>query len=310
MDTWTAATPLAHMGSPKGMTSLEWDDDLLEALPYDEVAPLPGEGGHLFKNYDLNTPSKFFRSESPPRPPVEPFEISGEFIVSSNRQAHLVEPKAYGIGCDSSGSSTDKAPGIFFPTDKVLISRELTEEDKEEIFESEKFCDFFMQASRLMERALDEDTDIFVDYSGADRKDTGKSQDLIKLHRNFYDERWSANRIVTALDWSSVYPELLLGAYDANEEAKNEPKGVCLLWNLKYKKTSPEYVFNFQTAITAAILTEFHPSLVIGGTYAGQIVLWDTRCNAVSVKPCSKGFYFLSPYEVLQPLPHLALMVN
>ncbi|VDN13902.1 unnamed protein product [Dibothriocephalus latus] len=165
------------------------------------------------------------------------------------------------------------------PLHPLFIVRELTEDDKEEILASEKFCDFFMQASRLMERALDEDTDIFMDYSGADRQDTGKSQELIKLQRAFFDERWSANRIVTALDWSSVYPELLLGAYDANEEAKNEPQGVCLIWNLKYKKTTPEYVFNFQTAITAAILSEFHPSLVIGGTYAGQIVLWDTRVD-------------------------------
>ncbi|VDN14124.1 unnamed protein product [Dibothriocephalus latus] len=69
MDTWTAATPLPHMGSPKGMTSLEWDDDILEALPYDDVGPLHGEGAHFFKNYDVNTPSKFFRSESPPNPP-------------------------------------------------------------------------------------------------------------------------------------------------------------------------------------------------------------------------------------------------
>ncbi|BHF76258.1 Cytoplasmic dynein 1 intermediate chain 2 [Sparganum proliferum] len=225
MDTWAAATPLAHMGSPKGMTSLEWDDDILEALPYDEVAPLPGEVAHLFKNYDLTTPSKFFRPESPPRPPV----------------------------------------------------RELTEEDKEEMFASRKFYDFFMQASRLIERALDEDTDIFFDYSGANREDTGKDQELLKFHRDFFDERWSVNRTVTALDWSAVYPELLLTAYDANEKATHEPEGVCLIWNLKYKKTSPEYVFNFQTAITAAILTEFHPSLVIGGTYTGQIVLWDTR---------------------------------
>ncbi len=36
---------------------------------------------------------------------------------------------------------------------------------------SEDFQDFFMRASNLMEDALEEDRDIFFDYSGADKED-------------------------------------------------------------------------------------------------------------------------------------------
>ncbi len=100
---------------------------------------------------------------------------------------------------------------------------------------------------------------------------------VLTEERRFADDQLTAGRLVSAVDWSGVFPELVLAAYREREEAA-QPDGVCAIWNLKYRNmTTPEYVFRHQAPITAALLTEFHPSLVIGGTTAGQIVLWDTR---------------------------------
>ena len=44
------------------------------------------------------------------------------------------------------------------------------------------------------------------------------------------------------------YPELLVASYNNNEEAPHEPDGVALVWNMKYKKTTPEYVFHCQVS--------------------------------------------------------------
>ena len=33
----------------------------------------------------------------------------------------------------------------------------------------------------------------------------------------------------------------------------------------------------FQSALMSACFAKFHPNLVVGGTYSGQIVLWDNR---------------------------------
>uniref|UniRef100_A0A8C9WPP7 Dynein cytoplasmic 1 intermediate chain 2 n=1 Tax=Scleropages formosus TaxID=113540 RepID=A0A8C9WPP7_SCLFO len=99
------------------------------------------------------------------------------------------------------------------------------------------------------------------------------------LNRQFTDERWSKHRVVTCLDWSPQYPELLVASYNNNEEAPHEPDGVALVWNMKYKKTTPEYVFHCQSAVMSATFAKFHPNLVVGGTYSGQIVLWDNRSN-------------------------------
>lgn len=45
---------------------------------------------------------------------------------------------------------------------------ELSEEEKKQILMSEKFQKFFDYTSRIIERALAEEVDIFVDYAGKD----------------------------------------------------------------------------------------------------------------------------------------------
>jgi hypothetical protein len=45
---------------------------------------------------------------------------------------------------------------------------------------------------------------------------------------------------------SFQYPELLVASYNNNEDAPHEPDGVALIWNLKFSKTTPEYVFHCQ----------------------------------------------------------------
>ncbi|XP_061549442.1 dynein, cytoplasmic 1, intermediate chain 2a-like isoform X4 [Phycodurus eques] len=160
--------------------------------------------------------------------------------------------------------------------------KELTEEEKLQVLHSEDFLAFFERGSRIVERALSEQVDVCFDYSGRDLED--KEGDLqagakLVLNRPFADERWTKNRVVTCLDWSPQYPELLVASYNNNEDSPHEPDGVALVWNLKYKKSTPEYIFHCQSEVMSAGFAKFHPNLVVGGTYSGQIVLWDNRSN-------------------------------
>ncbi|XP_049453783.1 cytoplasmic dynein 1 intermediate chain 2-like isoform X3 [Epinephelus fuscoguttatus] len=162
------------------------------------------------------------------------------------------------------------------------IPKELTEEEKLQVLHSEEFLSFFERGSRIVERALAEHVDVCFDYSGRDLED--KEGDLqagakLVLNRQFADERWTKNRVVTCLDWSPQYPELLVASYNNNEDAPHEPDGVALVWNMKYKKATPEYIFHCQSMVMSAGFAKFHPNLVVGGTYSGQIVLWDNRSN-------------------------------
>ncbi|XP_038144679.1 cytoplasmic dynein 1 intermediate chain 1 isoform X8 [Cyprinodon tularosa] len=160
--------------------------------------------------------------------------------------------------------------------------RELTEEERQQILHSSEFQSFFDCSIRVMERALAEDGDIFFDYSGRDLED--KEGDLgsgssLYLSRLFYDEHWSKHRVITCLDWSPQYPELLVASYNNNEDAPHEPDGVALVWNIKFKKATPEYIFHCQSPVVSVGFAKFHPNLVVGGTYSGQIVLWDNRSH-------------------------------
>nr|XP_034316746.1 cytoplasmic dynein 1 intermediate chain 2 isoform X29 [Crassostrea gigas] len=174
----------------------------------------------------------------------------------------------------------EEKPNSPVTTVKKVI--ELSEEEKKQIMMTEEFQTFFNKTTRVVERALDEEIDIFVDYAGGESEDMEsdlRAGERLKLQRNFFDERWSKHRTVTSLDWSKQHPELLVASYNANEDSPNDPDGVTLIWNSKFKKTTPEYVFHCQSPVMSSCFAEFHPNLVVGGTYSGQIVLWDNRVN-------------------------------
>ncbi|KAI5606430.1 cytoplasmic dynein 1 intermediate chain 1-like, partial [Silurus asotus] len=75
------------------------------------------------------------------------------------------------------------------------------------------------------------------------------------------------------------HPESLMASYNANEHAPQEPDGVVLVWNMKFKKTIPEYIFHCQSSVMSVGFAQFHPNLIVGGTYSGQVVLWDNRSH-------------------------------
>ncbi|XP_066262979.1 cytoplasmic dynein 1 intermediate chain-like isoform X6 [Euwallacea similis] len=162
--------------------------------------------------------------------------------------------------------------------EEIKEIRELSEEEKQMIILSEEFQRFVDRAGQIMERALCETVDIYTDYSGIGEEALDeKCHQRISFNRTFFDERWSKNRTITSLDWSPQFPELLLASYNNNEESPNDPDGVVLVWNTKFKKTTPEYIFHCQSAVLSATFARFHPNLILGGTYSGQIVLWDNR---------------------------------
>ncbi|KAM8719852.1 hypothetical protein ACLKA7_005987 [Drosophila subpalustris] len=158
--------------------------------------------------------------------------------------------------------------------------KELSEEQKQMIILSEDFQRFVLKAGRVIERALSENVDIYTDYIGCgdnEEANDERSHARLSLNRVFYDERWSKNRCITSMDWSTHFPELVVASYHNNEESPNEPDGVVMVWNTKFKKQTPEDVFHCQSAVMSTCFAKFNPNLILGGTYSGQIVLWDNR---------------------------------
>lgn len=164
--------------------------------------------------------------------------------------------------------------------------RTLTAEELNAVTHSDDFVDFLDRSTKVIEKALGE-YDILTDYTlqvhDADDDDDshgantgGKGRRKIREVAQFYDERWSKKRMVSSIDWSPKYKELLLASYTKNPSAPHEPDGVVQVWNM-HLPDRPELVFHAQSDILTAKFSPFHPNLIVGGAYSGQVLLWDTR---------------------------------
>ncbi|RYP56842.1 hypothetical protein DL769_009846 [Monosporascus sp. CRB-8-3] len=185
------------------------------------------------------------------------------------------------------------------PTSSVATSnfpaRALSDEELAALTASDEFVDFVERSTKVIERALDvsNDYDILRDYSlqAQDIEDeedqagntAGKGRRRIKEVVQFYDDRWSKKRMVSSLDFSPTFPELLLASYTKNPSAPHDPDGVVQVWN-RHLHDRPEFLFHAQSDILTAKFSPFHPNLIIGGTYSGQVLLWDTRAKSAPVQ--------------------------
>ncbi|KAI9831931.1 MAG: hypothetical protein M1819_004653 [Sarea resinae] len=173
-------------------------------------------------------------------------------------------------------------------------ARTLTNEELNAVTSSDDFMDFVERSSKVIERALDEEYDVLADYalrgmSGVDDDDDeyggahGKKGRRIKEIAQFWDERWSKKRMVSDIGFSPKFPELVLASYTKNPSAPHDPDGLVQVWNL-HLHDRPEYIFHAQSDILTAKFSPFHPNLIIGGSYSGQVLLWDTRAKSAPVQ--------------------------
>ena len=189
-------------------------------------------------------------------------------------------------------------------------ARALTDEELNAVTSSEEFLTFVDRSSKIIEKALDEDYDVLADYAqegleiDEDEEEgyasvRGKKGRRLKQTVQFYDERWCRKRMISDLGFSpkvqspvpfllpnykltilpSQFSELLLASYTKNATAPNDPAGLLQIWNL-HLQSRPEYTFHSTSDVLTARFSPFHPSLILGGTYTGQVLLWDTRARS------------------------------
>ncbi|OTA89693.1 hypothetical protein M434DRAFT_398409 [Hypoxylon sp. CO27-5] len=174
-------------------------------------------------------------------------------------------------------------------------ARALSSEELAAVVASDDFVDFVERSTKVIERALDvsNEYDILTDYSlqAHDIEDEdeqagntgGKGRRRVKEVVQFYDDRWSKKRMISSIDFSPKFPELLLASYTKNPSAPHDPDGVVQVWN-QHLHDRPEFLFHAQSDILTAKFSPFHPNLIIGGTYSGQVLLWDTRAKSAPVQ--------------------------
>ncbi|KAI6367968.1 hypothetical protein MCOR25_004757 [Pyricularia grisea] len=180
--------------------------------------------------------------------------------------------------------------GVLKPTALTtnFPARTLTNEELKAVTASEDFVDFVDRATKVIEKALDQEYDILTDYTLQTQENTddreqgnvsGRGRRKIREIRQFYDERWSKKRPITSIDFSPKFSDLVLASASKNVTAPHEPDGIVQVWNLNLHDRA-EFVLHAQSDILTAKFSPFHPNLIIGGAYSGQVLLWDTRSRS------------------------------
>ncbi|GAA5864987.1 hypothetical protein JCM3774_003930 [Rhodotorula dairenensis] len=168
----------------------------------------------------------------------------------------------------------------------------LPRDELSHVLASADFVEFLEQSTKVVQRALSDPYDYLRDYSinaDDDAEAAAGKRARVRLVGTWQDQQWGRGRSVTSVDWSQKFPELFVAAYNKKPLSLNEPDGIAAVWNL-HLQDRPEYVFHAQSDILSVMFSPFNSNLVVGGTYSGQILLWDTRSrhpNAVLKTPLS-----------------------
>ncbi|ESK97735.1 dynein intermediate chain [Moniliophthora roreri MCA 2997] len=159
--------------------------------------------------------------------------------------------------------------------------RDIPPEELAGILSAPELFEFVDSTTKMFYKALN-DYDFTRDYRVGAESGADESEGRIKRVCAFWDERYGKNRSITDVDWSPQYPELSVASYNKNPAALNEPDGIVAVWNLHLLER-PEFVFHSQSDVLSVTFSPFHSNLVFGGTYSGQILLWDNRSKHLPV---------------------------
>ncbi|KAJ4482179.1 WD40-repeat-containing domain protein [Lentinula aciculospora] len=159
--------------------------------------------------------------------------------------------------------------------------REIPPEELASILAAPELLEFVDSTTKMFYRAIN-DYDPTRDYRVGTETGSDESEGRVKRVCEFFDERYTKNRSITDVDWSPQYPELSVASYNKNAAALNEPDGIVAVWNLHLLER-PEFVFHSQSDVLSVTFSPFHSNLVFGGTYSGQILLWDNRSKHLPV---------------------------
>lgn len=154
---------------------------------------------------------------------------------------------------------------------------------------SEDLLPFVQQSLKVVERSLKPPTfDVLTDYGSQGPTTTHDEEALVSQNLQFAHSD-TDGRAVLDLAWSHAFPELLVASYTEKRDSIAEAKGCVKVWNT-HMPEKPEYTFVADSDVTSVLCSPFHPTLVFGGLYNGQIMVWDMRASgsqAILASPLS-----------------------
>ena len=205
----------------------------------------------------------------PPRTPARDTPIPERLLYTKQVQTDPVDEPI-----PAPAAAEAEAPVATAPTAVEARPRQPVQPD---------FVDFVHAKTMVMERILDEPYNVLTDYTRVPT-DAPESPSM-QLVRTFFDDTLLATRAVTDVDWSTHHPELVVASYNRKRVLRHEDDhdGLVAVWNL-HVRDRPEMVFTAPNDVVSVLASPFHPHLFVGGTFGGQVLLWDARQRGLPVQ--------------------------
>jgi len=172
--------------------------------------------------------------------------------------------------------------------EEEIVIHEIPDGEREEVLESRTFHQFLDQTIVPLERILrvNKQYDVLVDYA-RDLEQLGEAEGKgvdgrtgeLKFAMEFYKESFSRYRSVTGVQFHPKQADLVLASYSEATAGSQDSNGLVLLWSLQNTLDRPEFEFRCSSQVCAAAFNPFDAPIVVGGTYCGQIVVWDMRAK-------------------------------
>lgn len=195
-------------------------------------------------------------------------------------------------------AANERVPKVEKKDDEEVVEnakvKEIEPEEAEKIVATPEFEEFFFRCAGIIEKALDEKFDAVQDFimqqkveDPFDRK--GKLKLLQMLHYKQED------RCISSLEWSPHSDDTIVASYFKPDLKDSQlPHGIINIWNLG-DPTKPKHTLYSQSSITQAQIYHSDPNLILAGSYAGQLLIWDLRAKSLPIQrspSLSKGHSF------------------
>ncbi len=161
------------------------------------------------------------------------------------------------------------------PKIQVEEKKDLDNEDKDNIIKSQTFNSFFVDASKYIEKLLEQDE------VEKERKISINKEKVVEFEIQLKKPGKMKNVTIGELNWSKLMPEVFLSVYlDKDDVAKREMEtnDVFHIWNTQFLKR-PEFELHSNSKVQTAIFSPFASETVIAGCESGSISIYDLRAK-------------------------------
>ena len=158
--------------------------------------------------------------------------------------------------------------------------KDMKPEVQTKVLKSDKFNDYFFNASKFVEKILIRDDE-------PKKKHKASVNPLVKEEYKINCPSHLKNNIVNNLNWSYLVPEMFLSTYISKDDDINistEPDKIYV-WNRNFIER-PEFELVSTQKVEKAIFSPFNSELVISGCQSGKICIYDLRAKK---EPVSKS---------------------